>query len=93
MGAGDQEAEAGRSRSEDQDWRRGPVAADGVAREVTREALKASNGTLGRVLADAKTEGRQVYRDLAARGVRLVPGAYGSGPRRSGRIPARLVPA
>jgi hypothetical protein len=67
------------------------VAADGVAREATREALDASNGTLGRVLADAKTEGRQVYRDLAARGVRLIPGAYGSGPGRSGRIPARLV--
>ncbi len=67
------------------------VAADGVAREATREALSASNGTLGRVLADAKTDGRQLYRDLAARGVRLVPGAYGAGGGRSGRIPARLV--
>jgi hypothetical protein len=67
------------------------VVADGVARQVTRETVKASNGTLGRVLGDAKTGGRQLYRDLAARGVRLVPGAYGAGGGRSGRNPARLV--
>jgi hypothetical protein len=58
------------------------VAADSQPRELTIDSLKTSNGTLHRVLDQAKGDG-PLAQELAAKGVRVVPG--------DARTPARLV--
>jgi hypothetical protein len=60
------------------------VAADGRPREV--RSLKASHGTWQRMLESAKSEGHALHGDLAARGVRLVPGGSVRG------VPGRALP-
>jgi hypothetical protein len=57
------------------------VAADGVARELTKESLQTTNGTLHRVLDQAKGS-----KHLADRGVRVLPGV-------PNKTPAKLVSA
>jgi hypothetical protein len=55
------------------------VAADGVARELTTDTLKTSNGTLGRILVAAKTEGHQVQLPWGPRTPFTRPGSQDQG--------------
>jgi hypothetical protein len=65
------------------------VAADGTARELSKDSLKATNGTLHRELAKAQDPANQLCQDLAERGVRVQAGGHKPGVR--GQTPAMLV--